>query len=89
MTNETESAEIVRTILLLAKNLKLDVVAEGIETELQHEILKDLKCEYGQGYYFSRPLIVSDAKEFIENSTFKYTFVPVNNLENQSSFIEH
>jgi diguanylate cyclase (GGDEF)-like protein/PAS domain S-box-containing protein len=89
MTDEVESAEIVRTILLLAKNLKLDVVAEGIETELQHEILKDLKCEYGQGYYFSRPLVVSDAKEFIENSTFKYTFVPVNNLENQSSFIEH
>jgi diguanylate cyclase (GGDEF)-like protein/PAS domain S-box-containing protein len=89
MTDETESAEIVRTILLLAKNLNLDVVAEGIETELQHEILKDLKCEYGQGYYFSRPLVVSDAKEFIENSTFKYSFVAVNNLENQSSFIEH
>ena len=89
MSDETESAEIVKTILLLAKNLNLDVVAEGIETELQHELLKDLLCEYGQGYYFSKPLMISDARQFIEKSTLGYSFIEAVNLDINSSFIEH
>ncbi len=53
---EGESWEIVRTIINLAHNLGLDVVAEGIETEEQLAQLRSLQCEYGQGYYFSRPV---------------------------------
>ncbi len=89
MTEETESAEIVRTILLLAKNLNLEVVAEGIETQTQHEVLNDLKCEFGQGYYFSKPLSVADAAEFIKNSSCEYNFVGANDLGIHSSSIEH
>lgn len=89
MTEETESAEIVRTILLLAKNLNLEVVAEGIETQTQHEVLNDLKCEFGQGYYFSKPLNVVDALEFIKNSSCEYNFVGANDLGIHSSAIEH
>jgi diguanylate cyclase (GGDEF)-like protein/PAS domain S-box-containing protein len=88
MCDETESSEIVRTILLLAKNLHLDVVAEGIETELQHETLRDLHCEFGQGYYFSKPLIVADAKDFIENSLGKSNVSPIKNLEQLSKYSE-
>ena len=47
---------IVRTIISLGHNLNLDVIAEGIETEEQMNVLKSLSCEYGQGYFFSRPL---------------------------------
>ncbi|MGK7941877.1 MAG: EAL domain-containing protein [Crocosphaera sp.] len=47
---------IVRTIISLGHNLNLDVIAEGIETEGQRNILESLSCEYGQGYFFSRPL---------------------------------
>lgn len=68
MTEETEGAEIVKTIVLLTKTLNLDTVAEGIETEQQLQILKDLGCEYGQGYYFSKPLEVDDATNFIKDS---------------------
>ncbi len=51
-----EGMEIARTILPMANNLRLDVVAEGVETVQQVDLLKKLQCKYGQGYYFSRPL---------------------------------
>jgi diguanylate cyclase (GGDEF)-like protein len=51
-----ENSEIVRTIVYLAKALRLDVVAEGIESIRQLNQLQALGCEYGQGYLFSRPL---------------------------------
>lgn len=50
------SAEIVKTILDLARSLKMDVVAEGIETEDQASRLQSLGCKLGQGYYFSKPM---------------------------------
>jgi EAL domain-containing protein (putative c-di-GMP-specific phosphodiesterase class I) len=57
-----ESEEIVRTIVTLAKALKLKLIAEGIETQYQFEKLRDLGCEYGQGFLFSRPLPVGKAE---------------------------
>ena len=51
-----EGLEIAQTIIVLAHNLGMDVVAEGVETEQQRLQLKELDCEYGQGYLFSRPL---------------------------------
>jgi EAL domain-containing protein (putative c-di-GMP-specific phosphodiesterase class I) len=56
MHNDGEGMEIARTILPMAFNLQLDVVAEGVETIEQVTLLKKLHCKYGQGYYFSRPL---------------------------------
>ena len=56
MGDEGEGMEIARTILPMANNLRLDVVAEGVETIQQVALLKKLECKYGQGYYFSRPL---------------------------------
>ncbi len=51
-----EDGEIVRTIITLARNLGMAVVAEGVETERQGDLLRGLGCEYAQGYFFSRPL---------------------------------
>jgi diguanylate cyclase (GGDEF)-like protein len=51
-----EDSEILQTIVSLAKNLKMRVIAEGIETESQLNILKNLGCDYGQGYLMSKPL---------------------------------
>ena len=56
MTDNQENLEIVRTIVGLARNLKMEVVAEGVETADQVAKLKALGCEYGQGYYFSKAL---------------------------------
>jgi diguanylate cyclase (GGDEF)-like protein len=55
LTTDNDNA-IVRTISTLAHNLGMEVIAEGIETEEQHQQLKMLGCEYGQGYLFSRPV---------------------------------
>jgi diguanylate cyclase (GGDEF)-like protein/PAS domain S-box-containing protein len=52
----SEGMEIARTIMPMAKNLRLDVVAEGVETLEQVGLLKRLQCKYAQGYYFSKPL---------------------------------
>jgi diguanylate cyclase (GGDEF)-like protein/PAS domain S-box-containing protein len=50
------STEIVKAILTMASQLGLTTVAEGIETEEQADYLMDLKCHFGQGFLFSRPL---------------------------------
>ena len=55
MGNSQESAGIVKTIIALARDLHMDVVAEGIEREDQMIWLRDLGCQYGQGFYFGRP----------------------------------
>ena len=51
-----ENLEIVRTIISLAENMGMDVVAEGVETLAQFSQLRTLKCQYGQGYLFARPV---------------------------------
>ncbi len=56
---------IVSTIISLAKNLQMDAVAEGIETQAQLEKLKQLGCEFGQGYLFSHPLSSEAATQFL------------------------
>ncbi len=61
--------QIVRTIISLGHNLDLDVIAEGIETEGQMDILASLNCEYGQGYLFSRPLTIEDAEALLAAET--------------------
>ena len=55
MDSDRETQEIIRIIVLLAHNLGLKVVAEGIETTVQLELLRTIGCEFGQGYLFSRP----------------------------------
>ena len=55
LTTDNDNA-IVRTISTLARNLGMEVIAEGIETEEQYQQLKILGCEYGQGFLFSHPV---------------------------------
>ncbi|MGY6530311.1 MAG: EAL domain-containing protein [Cyanobacterium sp.] len=57
---------IVEAIVSLAHNLSLDVIAEGIELPIQEEVLKEMGCDYGQGYYYSKPMGASLADAFIE-----------------------
>lgn len=63
MVSNTESREIVKTILRLGKNLGIEVVAEGVETAEQVSLLQSLGCEYAQGYFFSEPLDQSGVAE--------------------------
>jgi EAL domain-containing protein (putative c-di-GMP-specific phosphodiesterase class I) len=56
MTEGDQPLQIVRTIIELARALRMDVVAEGIETHEQYRLLRQMGCRYGQGYLFARPL---------------------------------
>ncbi len=60
-----EKLELVRTIITLAWNLGMEVIAEGIETTKQLAQLKMLKCEYGQGFLFSKPMSPADTHTFL------------------------
>ncbi|QQE63712.1 GGDEF domain-containing protein [Leptolyngbya sp. BL0902] len=51
-----EGGQIVGAIVAMAASLNLDVVAEGIETQAHIDYLKQLRCQYGQGYWFAKPL---------------------------------
>jgi diguanylate cyclase (GGDEF)-like protein/PAS domain S-box-containing protein len=65
MNCDRENFEIVRTITTLAHTLGMAVVAEGVETAEQLQQLQTLGCEFGQGYFFSRPLDVPSATAII------------------------
>jgi len=62
---DPECAAVVATITQLAHNLGISVVAEGVETAEQRETLRKLGCEFGQGYFFSRPLEKDEAGQFL------------------------
>ena len=67
MQHLEESAELVRTIVNMAQNLGLEVVAEGVENELQLEQLRRLGCTYSQGFLFSKPLSEARVLPFIDH----------------------
>ncbi len=65
MSANRESFEIVRTIITLAQSLNLTIVAEGIETNEQLQMLRELNCQYGQGHFFSKALKVEWAASLL------------------------
>jgi EAL domain-containing protein (putative c-di-GMP-specific phosphodiesterase class I) len=60
-----ENSEILQTIISLAKNLKMRVIAEGIETETQLAVLRYLGCDLGQGYLFAKPQSRENAEKLL------------------------
>lgn len=68
LMNSESGAEIVRTILELAHNLKMSVIAEGVETKEQLTALKDMNCEFAQGFFFAKAVSPDEATTLLENS---------------------
>jgi diguanylate cyclase (GGDEF)-like protein/PAS domain S-box-containing protein len=54
--DDAEDSGIVEAIMMLAKSLELDVIAEGVELQAQADFLLALQCDYAQGYFYSRPV---------------------------------
>ncbi|MDF2943870.1 MAG: uncharacterized protein K0S01_2728 [Herbinix sp.] len=63
ITTSKEAKAIVATIINLCKTLKLNVIAEGIESKVELDYLKHNQCNIGQGYYFSKPVHISEIEK--------------------------
>jgi diguanylate cyclase (GGDEF)-like protein len=66
LPQDGQNAEIVRTIMSLARNLGLTVIAEGVETREQAESLRELDCEMAQGFFFHKPLDTEQIKALLK-----------------------
>lgn len=69
MGTDADQDAIVRSVLTLAEDLKLDVVAEGIEDDAARASLQALGCTYGQGFLYGQPMEAGDAHDFIARHT--------------------
>ena len=65
MQQDRTASDMVEVIIALAHKMHLQVIAEGIETARQAERLREMGCEFGQGYYFSQPLDAKAALKFM------------------------
>ena len=70
--NTARGRNMVDTIVTLAHNLSLNVVAEGVEQETQLAILRKLRCDVIQGYYYSKPLSEEDFSKFLQEQKLKH-----------------
>jgi diguanylate cyclase (GGDEF)-like protein/PAS domain S-box-containing protein len=66
------NAEIIKTVMILANLFGLKIVAEGVETEEQADYLKDMKCHFGQGFLFSKPLEMKNLEEYFKNQAAEF-----------------
>ncbi|MBU9720147.1 MULTISPECIES: EAL domain-containing protein [Bacillaceae] len=71
MDMDKDDAAIVRAIIAMAHSLELTVTAEGVETEEQKDILTSEKCNFVQGYLYSKPLTAKECYEYIQSITIK------------------
>ena len=60
LDHDKNDLALCEAIIVMAHKLGIKVIAEGVETETQNQLLKDFDCDYGQGYLFSRPVPASD-----------------------------
>jgi len=81
MESNSENGEIVRTVIALAKALKLKVVAEGIESIHQFHQLRILGCEYGQGYLFAKALPARDIENLLDDNNRWQNILPMREFE--------
>jgi diguanylate cyclase (GGDEF)-like protein/PAS domain S-box-containing protein len=73
MPSDIHTAEVVRSIVALAESLRLEVVAEGVETEQQRRALEKLGCAYAQGYLFAKPLEAAQVRELLKSAAHSAT----------------
>lgn len=69
ITDMNSNLSLIGTIIGMAQNLRLKVVAEGVETEEQYLNLKESRCDFIQGYYFSKPLSPEDLLKMLEHNS--------------------
>ncbi len=67
---DTVASKMVQNIIAIGKNFGMTVLAEGVETHAQKEVLIHFGCDHFQGYYFAKPLSISELEAFLQKSIF-------------------
>ena len=80
MDGDTKREAIVKTILMLGENLNIEVVAEGIENDVQLRLLRLLGCKYGQGFRFSPPVDAAGAGSMVGGKQL-FGFAPLDDTD--------
>ncbi len=65
---DEEDVILSKSVISLAKNMGMDVIAEGVETQQQKDFLLENGCHYIQGYYYSKPIPANEMQEFLEKN---------------------
>lgn len=68
ISQDADSQAIAKAIIVMSHSLQLQVVAEGVETAQQRDLLKGMDCDLVQGYYYSRPIPAADFEQLLSNS---------------------
>ncbi|GAA0361974.1 hypothetical protein GCM10008932_13240 [Alkalibacterium iburiense] len=71
IVSKANTASLVKTMIQMGKSLNFSIVAEGIESKEQSIFLKDNHCQFGQGYYYSRPVTPEKIVDLINKKTMK------------------
>ena len=67
MTTDKEALAIVKTCILLGHELNMYIVAEGVETRAHLDLLKQMGCDFAQGYYVAAPMPGDDLSEWVKS----------------------
>lgn len=70
LTPNSKELALCQAIITMAKSLGMTIIAEGIETKQQQDLLTTMGCDYGQGFYFSKPVRASAISQLITQQSF-------------------
>lgn len=84
MLDNSKNRKLVETIVTIARTMEMNVVAEGIETQQQREILTELGCDYLQGYLFSRPLPAEQIPWLLLQKNSDKQIIPIGKVPTES-----
>ena len=65
ISSDDSGGLMIKTVIAIARDLKIDVIAEGVETEKQLAFLKRNGCKQFQGFYFGRPVPIGEFEDFV------------------------
>lgn len=91
-TYDFKGKKVLRNVIAMCKDLKLDVVTEGVEVKAQVDYIVSCGCQIAQGYYYSKPMPVDEfckfAEEYLGNSLENFTFRLNGNLKSEDGSME-
>lgn len=70
---QTSTRAVITSMVNLVQAMGKSIIVEGVENETQHNLLKELNCDFGQGYYYSHPMEIELAEKLIQNKAIPAT----------------